>query len=49
MSLGWIGQVMLYLIYYLPYAGMFVAAVLSLYSGLDYLVKNRELFQEPRA
>ncbi|NTV52107.1 MAG: CDP-diacylglycerol--glycerol-3-phosphate 3-phosphatidyltransferase [Candidatus Firestonebacteria bacterium] len=49
MSLGWLGQVMLYLAYYLPYAGMFVAAVLSLYSGLDYLLKNRELFQDPPA
>jgi len=49
LSLGWFGQVMLYLAYYLPYAGMFVAAVLSLYSGMDYLVKNRELFQDPPA
>ncbi len=49
MSMGVIGEIMLYLAYYLPYAGMFVAAVLSLYSGLDYLVKNRELFQDPPA
>jgi CDP-diacylglycerol---glycerol-3-phosphate 3-phosphatidyltransferase len=49
MSLGLFGQIMLYLAYYLPYAGMFVAAVLSLYSGLDYLFKNRELFKDPDA
>jgi CDP-diacylglycerol--glycerol-3-phosphate 3-phosphatidyltransferase len=49
MSLGFIGQILLYLAYYLPYAGMFVAAVLSLYSGLDYLLKNRELFRDPPA
>jgi CDP-diacylglycerol---glycerol-3-phosphate 3-phosphatidyltransferase len=49
MSLGVTGQILLYLAYYLPYAGMFVAAVLSLYSGLDYLLKNRELFRDPPA
>lgn len=49
LSIGFWGEIILYLIYYLPYAGMFVAAGLSLYSGLDYLVKNRELFRDPPA
>ncbi len=31
---------------YAPYWSMFIVAVLSLYSGLEYLVKNRELWQE---
>jgi CDP-diacylglycerol---glycerol-3-phosphate 3-phosphatidyltransferase len=46
LSLGLPGEIILYIVYYAPYAGMFVAAVLSLYSGLEYLVKNRELLQE---
>lgn len=47
MSLGFWGEIILYIVYYAPYAGMFVAAVLSLYSGLEYLAKNRELLREP--
>jgi CDP-diacylglycerol--glycerol-3-phosphate 3-phosphatidyltransferase len=46
MTLGSWGEGILYVVYYAPYASMFVAAVLSLYSGLEYLIQNRQLFQE---
>jgi CDP-diacylglycerol---glycerol-3-phosphate 3-phosphatidyltransferase len=46
-TLGWRGEVLLYTIYYAPYAGMLTSALLSLYSGVEYLVANRELFREP--
>lgn len=48
MTMGPWGEGILYLVYYAPYASMFVAAVLSLYSGVEYLVHNRQLFQDPR-
>jgi CDP-diacylglycerol--glycerol-3-phosphate 3-phosphatidyltransferase len=47
-SLGPAGVVLLHVIDYAPYTCMFVAAVLSLYSGVEYLVKNRELFRDPQ-
>ncbi len=49
LSLGSAGRVLVWLIDYAPYISMFVVAVLSLYSGLEYLLKNRELFQDPQA
>jgi len=48
-SLGLSGEILLMLIRYLPFAAMLVAAVLSLYSGMEYLIKNRGLFQETKA
>jgi len=49
MSLGIWGEIVLFIVYYAPYAGMFVASVLSLYSGLEYLVKNREMLRDPQS
>lgn len=47
MTLGVGGEAALFIVYYAPYAGMLTAALLSLYSGVEYLVVNRELFREP--
>ncbi len=47
MTLGAWGEAMLFIVYYAPYASMLTAALLSFYSGLEYLVVNRALFREP--
>lgn len=44
--LGAFGEVLLLVADHAPYWLMFIVALLSLYSGLEYLVKNKELFQE---
>jgi CDP-diacylglycerol---glycerol-3-phosphate 3-phosphatidyltransferase len=49
MTLGAWGEALLFTVYYAPYASMLTAALLSLYSGIEYLVVNRELFREPAA
>lgn len=49
MTLGVWGEGLLFTVYYAPYASMLTAALLSLYSGIEYLVVNRELFREPAA
>ena len=46
-SLGRVGDILVLFAYYAPYGAMFIVAVLSLYSGVEYLIKNRELLQEP--
>lgn len=43
---GWIGEWMIQAAFHLPYWSMFVVAVLSLYSGLEYLNAHRELFRD---
>lgn len=46
-ALGLGGEILLLVIAYAPYACLFVAAALSLYSGMEYLIKNKELFRNP--
>jgi CDP-diacylglycerol---glycerol-3-phosphate 3-phosphatidyltransferase len=46
LSQGSWGEALLYTITYAPYACLFVAAVLSLYSGIEYLVQNWHLLKE---
>ncbi|MBN1594750.1 CDP-diacylglycerol--glycerol-3-phosphate 3-phosphatidyltransferase [candidate division FCPU426 bacterium] len=48
-SLGGVGKVLVLFVQYAPYWAMFVVAILSLYSGIEYLYKNREFFREPGA
>jgi CDP-diacylglycerol--glycerol-3-phosphate 3-phosphatidyltransferase len=45
-SLGVFGDVLIVLADHLPYWSMVVAAVLSLYSGVEYLIQNIELFHD---
>lgn len=49
LSWGTPGQFLRLFAIYAPYWSMFYVAVLSLYSGLEYLVKNRKIWQEPDA
>ncbi len=44
--LGPFGTSLLFVADHVPYWSMFIVALLSLYSGLDYLAKNKELFRE---
>lgn len=46
-SLGWVGEVLIVAAYHLPYWSMFVAAVLSLYSGIEYFMQNQGVWREP--
>ena len=43
-ALGNIGEIFINIIIYSPYICMAVATILSLYSGLEYLVKNKKIF-----
>jgi len=45
-NLGWSGRFLIVLADHLPYWSMVVAAILSLYSGVEYLLANKELFQD---
>jgi CDP-diacylglycerol---glycerol-3-phosphate 3-phosphatidyltransferase len=47
-ALGTWGKAMILFAEYVPYWAMCYVAVLSLYSGVEYLVKNRELLQDPQ-
>lgn len=48
-GLGAGGKAMIHFADYAPYWAMFIVAVLSLYSGVEYLIKNRELLQDPHS
>lgn len=48
-SWGGLGAVLAGFARYAPYWAMFIVAVLSLQSGMDFMWKNRKLWQEPAA
>lgn len=45
-NLGAFGDGLVLFAEHAPYWSMFIVAILSLYSGLDYLIKNKEMFQD---
>ena len=46
MKMGNAGDILLQVVYYAPYWLMFIAAMMSLISGLDYFFKNKKIFDK---